>query len=68
MRDEKERERKYFNKARPEIEYGMVCQQKINNPKRKPGKDGLVTYYYVTEQQPLSGNIYMDGKAYIIPI
>lgn len=68
MRDEKERERKYFNKARPEIEYGMVCQQKINNPKRKPGKDGLVTYYYVTEQQPLSGNYYMDGKAYIIPI
>lgn len=67
-RDEKERERKYFNKARPEIEYGMVCQRKINNPKRKPGKDGLVTYYYVTEQRPLSGNYYLDGNAYIIPV
>ena len=66
--DEKERERKYFNKARPEIEYGMVCQLKKNNPKRQPGKDGLVTYKYVTEHQPLSGNYYMDGKAYIIPI
>lgn len=65
---EKERERKYFNKARPEIEYGMVCQRKINNSKPKPGKDGLVTYYYVTEQQPLSGNYYIDGKAYIVPV
>ena len=46
--NEKERERKYFNKARPEIEYGMVCQRKINNSKRKPRYDGLVTYYYVT--------------------
>ena len=66
--NEKERERKYFNKARPEIEYGMACQRKINNPKRKQGKDGLVTYYYVTEQQPLSGNYYMEGKAYIVPV
>lgn len=66
--DGKKRERKYFNKARPEIEYGMICQCKINKPNRKPGKDGLVTYYYVTEQQPLSGNYFMDGKAYIIPV
>ena len=66
--DGKKRERKYFNKARPEIEYGMICQCKINKPNRKPGKDGLVTYYYVTEQHPLSGNYFMDGKAYIIPV
>ena len=66
--NEKERERKYFNKARPEIEYGMVCQRKINNPKRKPRNDGLVTYYYVTEQQPHASNYYIDGKAYIIPV
>ena len=67
-RVEKERERKYYNKARPEIEYGMACQRKINNPKRKQGKDGLVTYYYVTEQQPLSGNYYLNGRAYITPV
>ena len=68
MGNEKEPKRKYFNKARPEIKYGMICQRKINKPKRKPGKDGLVTYYYVTEQQPLAGNYYIDGKAYIIPV
>ena len=66
--NEKERERKYFNKARPEIEYGMICQRKLNNPKRKKGKDGLITYYYVTEQRPLSGNYYVNGRAYIIPV
>ena len=66
--EEKERERKYFNKARPEIEYGMICQRKLNNPKRKKDKDGLITYYYVTEQRPLAGNYYVNGKAYIIPV
>ena len=67
-KEEKERERKYFNKARPEIEYGMVCQCKLNSPRRKSGKDGLVRYYYVTDQQPLSGSYYIDGSAYIIPV
>ena len=67
-RNEKERERKYFNKARPKIEYGMICQRKINKPNRKPRNDGLVTYYYVTEQQPLAGNYYIDGQPYIIPV
>ena len=66
--EEKERARKSFNKARPEIEYGMICQRKLNNPKRKRGKDGLISYYYVSEQRPLAGNYYVNGRAYIIPV
>ena len=27
-----------------------------------------MTYYYVTEQRPLSGNYYVNGRAYIIPV
>ena len=34
-----------FNKSQPNIEYGMLSSRYLNNPKRKPNAEGLVTYY-----------------------
>lgn len=57
----------YYNKAQPNIEYGMLSSRKLNNPHRKPKADGLVTYYYISVEEPLGGMYYRNGDYYIIP-
>jgi len=57
----------YYNKAQPNIEYGMVSSRKLNNPRRKPNADGLVTYYYISLAEPMGGTYYCNGDYYIIP-
>lgn len=57
----------YYNKAQPHIEYGMVSSRKLNNPRRKPNTEGLVTYYYMSVAEPTSGTYYRNGDYYIIP-
>ncbi len=56
-----------YNKAKPNIEYGMVSSRKLNNPRRKANTDGLVTYYYTSVKEPSSGTYYRNGDYYIIP-
>ena len=58
----------YYNKAQPDIEYGMLSSRKLNNPKRKPNADGLVTYYYTSIEEPLGGRYYRKCDYYIIPV
>lgn len=58
----------YYNKAQPNIEYGMLSSRKLNNPKRKPNADGLVTYYYTSVAEPMSGTYYRNRDYYIIPV
>lgn len=58
----------YYNKAQPNIEYGMLSSRKLNNPKRKPNADGLVTYYYTSVKEPLGGRYYRKSDYYIIPV
>lgn len=57
----------YYNKANPSIEYGMLSSRKLNNPRRKPNGDGLVTYIYTSVDEPSSGTYYCNGDYYIIP-
>ena len=57
----------YYNKAKPNIEYGMLSGRKLNNPRRKPNRDGFVTYLYTSPCEPLSGTYYRNGDYYIIP-
>ncbi len=57
----------YYNKAQPNIEYGMVSSRKLNNPRRKPNTDGLVTYNYISVDEPSGGSYYRNGDYYIIP-
>lgn len=57
----------YYNKANPSIEYGMLSSRKLNNPRRKPNGDGLVTYFYTSVDEPLSGTYYRNGNYFIIP-
>lgn len=57
----------YFNKAQPNLEYGMLSSRKLNNPHRKPKAYGLVTYYYTSIKEPLGGTYYRNGDYYIIP-
>ena len=57
----------YYNKAKPNIEHGMLSGRKLNNPRRKPNGDGLVTYFYASVDEPLSGTYYRNGDYYIIP-
>ena len=63
-----ERMKYYYNKAQPNIEYGMLSSRKLNNPKRKPNADGLVTYYYTSVAEPMSGTYYRNRDYYIIPV
>ena len=58
----------YYNKAQSNIEYGMLSSRRLNNPKRKPNADGLVTYYYTSVEEPLGGRYYRKGDYYIIPV
>lgn len=58
----------YYNKAQPNIEYGMLSSRKLNNPKRKPNADGLVTYYYTSVEEPLGGRYYRKCDYYINPV
>ena len=58
----------YYNKAQPNIEYGMLSSRSLNNPKRKPNADGLVTYYYTSVSEPLGGTYYRNRDYYIIPV
>lgn len=58
----------YYNKAQPNIEYGMLSSRYLNNPKRKPNADGLVTYYYTSVSEPLGGTYYRNRDYYIIPV
>ena len=58
----------YYNKAQPNIEYGMLSSRRLNNPKRKPNVDGLVTYYYTSVEEPLGGTYYRNRDYYIIPV
>lgn len=58
----------YYNKAQPNIEYGMLSSRRLNNPKRKPNADGLVTYYYTSVEEPLGGRYYRKGDYFIIPV
>lgn len=58
----------YYNKAQPNIEYGMLSSRSLNNPKRKPNADGLVTYYYTSAHEPLGGMYYRNRDYYIIPV
>ena len=58
----------YYNKAHPNIEYGMLSSRKLNNPHRKPKADGLVTYYYTSVEEPLGGTYFRNGDYYIIPV
>lgn len=58
----------YYNKAQPDIEYGRLSSRKLNNPKRKPNADGLVTYYYTSVEEPFGGTYYRKGDHYIIPM
>lgn len=58
----------YYNKAQPNIEYGMLSGRKLNNTKRKPNADGLVTYYYTSVEEPLGGRYYRKCDFYIIPV
>lgn len=57
----------YYNKSQPNIEYGMLSSRSLNNPKRKPNANGLVTYYYTSIKEPLCGTYYRNGDYYIIP-
>lgn len=45
----------------------MISCRKLNNPRRKPNADGLVTYYYTSVEEPLGGRYYRNGTYYIIP-
>lgn len=45
----------------------MLSSCSLNNPKRKPNADGLVTYYYTSVAEPTSGTYYCNGDYYIIP-
>ena len=45
----------------------MLSSRSLNNPKRKPNADGLVTYYYTSVAEPTSGTYYCNGDYYIIP-
>ena len=54
--------------AQPNIEYGMLSSRRLNNPKRKPNVDGLVTYYYTSVEEPLGGTYYRNRDYYIIPV
>ena len=58
----------YYNKAQPNIEYGMLSSRYLNNPKRKPNADCLVTYYYTSVSEPLGGTYYRNRDYYIIPV
>ena len=58
----------YYNKAQPNIEYGMLSSRYLNNPKRKPNADGLVTYYYTSVSEPLGGTYYRNRDYYIVPV
>lgn len=58
----------YYNKAQPNIEYGMLSSRSLNNPKRKPNAEGLVTYYYTSVEEPLGGTYYRNRDYYIIPV
>lgn len=58
----------YYNKAQPNIEYGMLSSRRLNNLKRKPNADGLVTYYYTSVEEPLGGRYYRKCDYYIIPV
>ena len=58
----------YYNKAQPNIEYGMLSSRKLNNPKRKQNVDGLVTYYYTSVEEPHGGTYYRNRDNYIIPV
>ena len=57
-----------YNKVQPNIEYGMLSSRSLNNPKRKPDADGLVTYYYTSVEEPLGGTYYRNRDYYIIPV
>ena len=58
----------YYNKAQPNIEYGMLSSRYLNNPKRKPNADCLVTYYYTSVEEPPDGRYYRKSDYYIIPV
>ena len=58
----------YYNKAQLNIEYGMLSSRYLNNPKRKPNAEGLVTYYYISASEPLGGTYYRNRDYYIIPV
>ena len=58
----------YYNKAQPNIEYGMLSSRRLNNLKRKANADGLVTYYYTSIFEPLGGTYYRNRDYYIIPV
>ena len=58
----------YYNKTQPNIEYGMLSSRSLNNPKRKPNADGLVTDYYTSVEEPLGGAYYRNRDYYIIPV
>lgn len=60
--------KQYYNKANPNIEYGMLSSRCLNNPKRKPNADGLVTYYYTSVERPLGGRYYRNRDYYILPV
>lgn len=57
-----------YNKAQPNIEYGMLSSRSLNNPKCKPNADGLVTYYYTSVEELLGGTYYRNQDYYIIPV
>lgn len=46
----------------------MLSGRKLNNPKRKPNADGLVTYYYTSVEEPLGGRYYRKSDYYVIPV
>ena len=57
-----------YNKAKPDIEYGMLSGRKLNRPLRKAGEDGLVTYFYTSLEEPRGGRYYRQKDYYIIPV
>lgn len=60
--------RYYYNKANPNIEYGMIAAHKLNPISRKPNANGLVTYLYLSLVEPQSGKYYRNRDYYIIPV
>lgn len=60
--------RHYYNKANPNIEYGMIAAHKLNPSSRKPNANGLVTYLYLSLAEPQSGKYYRNRDYYIIPV
>ena len=55
----------YYNKAQPNIEYGMLSSRYLNNPKRKPTADGLKMF--ACGLKTLKGLTVMKGNFFRAP-